>query len=128
MASQKVQVGELAAAVMEQLAEYSRLAADSLKDAVRSAGKTVRKEIRDTAPKDTGAYGKSWSAKATYEDSRRLEVTVHSRNRYQLAHLLEFGHARRGGGRTAARPHIAKAEELGVKQLERDIERSLRDG
>lgn len=55
-----------------------------------------------------------------------MEVTVHSRNRYQLAHLLEFGHAKRGGGRVAARPHIAVAEEAGIEELEQLIERSLR--
>ena len=57
-----------------------------------------------------------------------LQVTVHSRNRYQLAHLLEHGHAKRGGGRVAARPHIAAAEESGIEQLEREIERSLTNG
>ena len=56
-------------------------------------------------------YAKSWTVKKTKETSNSLEVTVHSKNRYQLAHLLEHGHAKRGGGRVSARPHIAKAEE-----------------
>ena len=81
-----------------------------------------------TAPKDTGAYAKSWSVKSTRETSRSLEVTVYSRNRYQLAHLLEFGHAKRGGGRVPGRSHIAPAEQAGIDQLEKDIERSLRHG
>ena len=46
----------------------------------------------------------------------------------QLAHLLEFGHAKRGGGRVAARPHIAAAEQAGIESFEQAIERSLRNG
>ena len=41
------------------------------------------------APKDTGDYAKSWTVKKTKETSSSLTLTVHSKNRYQLAHLLE---------------------------------------
>ena len=49
----------------------------------------------------------------------------HSPKKYQLAHLLEKGHAKRGGGRTKAMPHIAPAEENAVKELENDIKKAL---
>ena len=125
---QTVQIGELADAVMETLEEYADLAAEDVKQAVRDAGETVRKEIRTNAPKDTGDYAKSWAAKKTKESSNSIMVTVYSRNRYYLAHLLEFGHAKRNGGRVAGKSHIAPAEEKGILQLEEEIERSLRDG
>ena len=51
---QTVRIGELADAVMETLEEYADLAAEDVKQAVRNAGETVRKEIRANAPKDTG--------------------------------------------------------------------------
>ena len=55
-------------------------------------------------------------------------MTVYSRNRYQLAHLLEHGHAKRNGGRTRAIPHIAPAETIGEEQLMKEIERMIKDG
>ena len=128
MSRSRVTIDSLADAVMEGLTEYADLATDDMKVAVRKAGNTVRSEIKETAPKNTGAYAKSWSVKTERETSSSLHLIVHSRNRYQLAHLLEFGHAKRGGGRVAAQPHIAPAEEKGVGELEKSIERSLSHG
>lgn len=118
-------IDNLANEIMGGLKEYADLASDDVKKAVRKAGNTVRKEISENAPKDTGAYAKSWSVKKMKETSNSLEVTVHSKNRYQLAHLLEHGHAKRGGGRVAARPHIAQAEENAIETLETEIEKAL---
>ena len=124
----KVSIGNMADAIMKELNEYADVACDEMKEAVKSSSKLVKDQIKATAPRETGAYAKSWSTKNTQESSRSLEVTVYSRNRYQLAHLLEFGHAKRGGGRVPGRSHIAPAEQAGIDQLEKDIERSLRHG
>ena len=124
--AQKVSVGHLSDAIMEGLEEYAELAAEEVKTAVRNAGNTVKDQISQTAPERTGAYAKSWSVKKTKESSQALEVTVHSRNRYQIAHLLEHGHAKRGGGRVSAIPHIAPAEKAGEEQLLNDIEKALK--
>lgn len=126
--ARNVRIEEMASAIMESMEEYADLATEDLKKAVRSAGEAVRDKIRDTAPKRTGAYRKSWAVKNTKETSNSLEVTVYSRDRYRLTHLLEFGHAKRGGGRVAGRPHIASAEKTGMERLEAEIERSLKNG
>ena len=101
--------------------------AEDLKKDVQKAGKTVKQQIESTAPKKTGKYSKSWAVKKTRETSDSIQIVVHSK-RYQLTHLLEFGHAKRGGGRTRAFPHIAPAEQAGIEQLTRDIERDLQKG
>ncbi len=126
--SDRIPVGNLASAIMDGLEEYAKLAASDMKEAVKKSAKTVKDEIARNAPKDTGRYGKSWTAKTIKETANAMEITVHSRNRYQVAHLLEYGHAKRGGGRVAARPHIAAAEQKGVSELEKEIERSLSHG
>ncbi|MDO4187576.1 MAG: HK97 gp10 family phage protein [Lachnospiraceae bacterium] len=120
-----VKIDNMAKEIMDGLMSYKDLATDDMKAAVRKAGKTAKKEIQANAPKKTGAYSKSWSVKTTKETSESLELTVYSPKKYQLAHLLEKGHAKRGGGRTKAIPHIAPAEETACKELEADIKRAL---
>lgn len=124
--SRKVKIDQLADTVAEELEEYSAMTGAAMKTAVRSAAKTVKSEISDNAPVLTGKYAKSWSTKVTAESSTGLEITVYSPSRYMLAHLLEHGHAKRGGGRTRAFPHIAPAEEVGEQQLEADLMKALK--
>ena len=59
------------------------------------------------------------------EDANSLTMVIHSRDRYQIAHLLEHGHARRNGDRVAAIPHIAPAEQRGAEELMEKMERGL---
>ena len=121
-----VSIDGLADAIMEGLQEYADMATDEMKAAVKKAAKTVKKDIQAGAPVKSGAYSKSWATKTMKDSSVALEVVVHSKNRYQLAYLLEKGHAKRGGGRVGGRAHIAPAEQHGMEQLEHDIERALR--
>lgn len=121
----RVRIDQMADEIMKGLKEYADLATDEMKAAVKDAGKLAKEEIAETAPKDTGKYAKSWTSKVTAESSDNIKVTVYSPKKYQLAHLLEHGHAKRGGGRTKARPHIAPAEEKAEKKLEEDIRRAL---
>ena len=123
--NQRVSVDQMADVIMGGLMEYAELAVDVMKDCVKKAGNTVKKETQAGAPVRTGKYKKSWTVKRQRETSNTLEVVVHSRNRYQLTHLLEKGHAKRGGGRVRAIPHIAPAEEKGIRELEEGIKRGL---
>lgn len=118
-------IDDLADLVMDGLREYSELADTAMKKAVRKTATSVRKEISENAPKDTGTYAKSWATKKVTENSHKLEVTVYSKNRYQIAHLLEKGHAKRNGGRVNGKPHIAPAEENGADLLESLITKEL---
>ncbi|MCD8398097.1 MAG: HK97 gp10 family phage protein [Lachnospiraceae bacterium] len=125
MASEKVSVDEMADVINDYLKEYADLAADVMKNAVKKTATSVKKDIQANAPVETGAYKKSWTTKKTAESSERIEMTVYSKNRYQIAHLLEHGHALRGGGRARAFPHIAPAEEAGEEELVRQLKKGL---
>ena len=118
-------IDNLADEIMTGLQEYAELADDVMKTAVKKTAITVKKEIFANAPKDTGAYGKSWTTKKVNENNHSLQMTVYSKNRYQLAHLLEKGHAKRNGGRVQGKLHIAPAEEHGAELLESLIAEEL---
>lgn len=118
-------IENMADEIMRGLYEYADLADDEIKKAVRKTAATVKSEISANAPADTGAYSKSWATKKVSENSHSMTVSVHSRNRYQIAHLLEHGHAKRNGGRVSGKPHIAPAEQKGEHTFDAIIRKAL---
>ena len=121
-----ITVNELANVINEGLKEYADLATEEVKGAVRKSAKVVKNQINGSAPARTGRYAKSWKVKTTAESANGLEQTVYSPTRYMLSHLLEKGHAKRGG-RVRAIPHIAPAEEMGIEMFEGLIEKALKE-
>ena len=125
MENQKIRIEQLASTVIEEMQDYSELTVQDMKSAVKKIASAARKEVQAGAPVRTGKYQKSWSTKALLETAVSLQMVVYSPSRYQLAHLLEFGHAKRRGGRTRAFPHIAPAEQNAEKNLEIELMRKL---
>ena len=124
--NQNVSIDDMDDVIMNELEKYANLATDDMKDAVKDTAKSVKKDIESSAPVLTGRYKKSWRIKKIRENANSLDVLVHSSNRYQLTHLLEFGHAKRGGGRVAGKPHIEPAAEKGEQDLIKAIEEKLK--
>ena len=126
--AKNINIGNLAKTVMNSLTEYADVVSEEVKEAVLEAAQTTQKEVRANAPKDTGAYSKSWAVKKISETPNSISVVVHSKGKYQMTHLLEFGHAKRNGGRVPGKVHIAPAEEVGSEYLVAQIERCLKRG
>lgn len=125
MGSQSVKIDAMADAILDGLNEYVDLSTAELKKAVKKAGQTVKRDINASAPVRTGKYAKSWRTRTQTESANSISVLVYSPDRYMLAHLLEYGHAKRGGGRTKAMPHLAPAEQHGIQELEEQLTRAL---
>lgn len=67
------------------------------------SSKTVKNEV--------GAYSKVWYVKAPH---------------YRLAHLLNDGHAKRGGGRVNGDHHITKNEKIAVNEFQDAVKEVIR--
>lgn len=115
------QINELADLIAAELANYSDGVTEKVKNAVDTVSKEVNSEIKSKVAfaKRTGKYIKSFRLKTSYEDEHNKRNTWYVANgEHRLTHLLEFGHAKTGGGRVEAYPHIRYGEELAIKRME----------
>lgn len=113
----KVSIDEMGNAITKEFEEYVVLTTEEVKSICKEVADDCKKKIEDEAPVDTGRYKRSWNVTETEKKRMGVTYTVHSKTQYRLTHLLEFGHAKRGGGRTKAQPHISKGEDLAIKEL-----------
>lgn len=123
--SKKVSVSNLNKAIADYLDEYRE---DIEEDVVESSDKLIkeaRAEVQAKSPKDTGAYAKGWTI-ATEKGTNYYKRRIHNKNRYQLTHLLEFGHATRSGSRVPAQPHITPVELKYKNKFIQELERKIK--
>ncbi|SEA49543.1 hypothetical protein SAMN04515656_1129 [Eubacterium aggregans] len=96
------------------LSDYTTEIVDGLEDVKKDVATKAVADSKRTSPKSTGDYAKGWRKKKT-----QWGWVIYNETDYQLTHLLEKGHAKRGGGRVAAKPHIAKVEEKYIDEFEK---------
>lgn len=116
-----VSIDNLAEAIVDSVREYTSDVEDAIPDVVERHAKAALKDLKDNSPEETGDYRKGWRLKKVYSRDGFTGFTLHNKTDYQLTHLLEFGHANRDGGRTAARPHIAAVAEEHGRLLTEDL-------
>ena len=125
----KISVDQLAAEIAKGLAEYSQDVVEKVNVSSEKVGKAAVKRLKQTSPKKTGKYAKSWTMtteKAIGQPDLRI---IHAKApHYRLAHLLEYGHAKVGGGRVEGRPHIRPAEEEVIREFTREVEEAITRG
>lgn len=121
----KVKLSQMSSAIMEALEEYKELTDEVVKEAVDSVSKEAKSIAKSGSPERYGGYKKGWAVKKTIDQESRVRVTVHNRKKPGLTHLLEKGHAKRGGGRVEGIVHIAPAEAYAIEELEDKIRKGL---
>lgn len=105
-----IQLNQLSDAINKALTEYSDTVADSIDSIVDEVTKDMKKEIQANSPKKSGKYKRGWRITAVSSKRGNRKLVVHNKQ-YRLTHLLEYGHAKRNGGRVEGHSHIAPAEE-----------------
>lgn len=105
--------------------KYTAEAMDVVDDAIKKTSANCVRNVREKAPKRTGAYAKSWSRKMS-NAGRHTEATVYAKApHYRLTHLLENGHATADGGRVEGKAHIKPAAEEASRELEQRITQGM---
>lgn len=121
--AKKVTADGLSDAIKGLLDEYQEGVIESLGEVVQKVSKAGAQALADSSNNTfhdvhlkKGRYGSGWTSVVS---SARLSVkgTLYNKKYPGLPHLLENGHAKRGGGRVAGKPHIAPIEQ----KLEEDF-------
>ena len=106
------------------LEEYSSTTQEEIQQVIADVAKQAQKKLSMTSPSRTGKYRKSWKVKIEKRGDF-FKAHVHNQ-RYQLTHLLEYGHKVQKTGHAAAQPHIAAVERWAKNEVERRLKEVLK--
>lgn len=125
----KITAANLDSAIKDILEEYSGTLVDDLDEVtvkVAKAGAQALKSSSNEMFKDIhmkkGRYGSGW---AVQTEKTRLSATgiIYNRKYPGLPHLLEHGHALRGGGRwKPSKEHIKPIEDEIIESFEKEVD------
>lgn len=119
---------DIGAAIMKELEAYSNDLVEKINASSKECANKLKREIQQSSPKKTGSYKKGWRVKQVYKSHTLSQYVVHNATDYQLTHLLEFGHAIKGGTqRVKPIPHIAPAEEKVVDEFMNEVEKAVKE-
>lgn len=115
-------IDSLAAEIARELQRYTNLVEEDMEVAKEDVSDELVSTLKTSSnTKKTGSYNKGWRAKKV-----KNKIIVHNKTNYQLTHLLEKGHVKRGGGRVAPRVHIRPAEQRAIENFLEKVEQAIR--
>lgn len=120
----KVTADNLAQAIQEMLEEYADDVSDNVGEATHKVALIGVRALQSESP--GGKYPRGWR---TWSETTRLgqKETIYNNKLPGLPHLLEYGHAKRNGGRTRAIVHIKPIEEQLIKSMQEEVTKAIDD-
>lgn len=125
--AKRTPIDKLTQEVDKILQEYGEDVQDNLNEIVGDLTKHGAKTLRSQSRSTFGGSGKYASGWTTKFESDRLSTQgiIYNQSVPGLPHLLEHGHANRGGGRTPGRVHISTVEQALIKEIESKVKSKL---
>lgn len=119
-------VYDLSAEIRKILDDYEVEVTDDMKAAIKAAAKAGVKKVKSNAKifGGTGKYKKGWTSRVE-EQRMSAQGTIYNKDVPGLPHLLENGHAKRGGGRTTGREHIRPVQDEIEQEFMKELEARL---
>lgn len=122
----KVTTDTLADSIRDILEEYGDEVKGNLDEITKKIAQKGQQAIKnESKSKFNGKrYWKGW--KVDLQVGRLdTKATIYNESLPGLPHLLEYGHAKRGGGRVQGTVHIAPVEEQLVNEFEKQVRSKL---
>lgn len=124
-----ISIDSLADEISSLMEEYATDVNSDMKAEAKKIAKETVKELKQTSPEGKGSkkghYKDGWASKVVEEKTSSLDIVIYNKKKPGLTHLLEKGHAKRGGGRVEGKPHIGPAEQNAIKDYEKGLKARL---
>ncbi|MEN2765680.1 HK97 gp10 family phage protein [Ornithinibacillus xuwenensis] len=112
---------EITKALKDYTSEVSEGLEQSKLEVANETVKILKRDSPKSNRKSTKKYGKGWARKKV-----STAQVIYNRNKPSLTHLLEKGHAKRGGGRVPGNPHIKPAEKQAIEKYVKKVEKVIK--
>ncbi|MNJ40243.1 hypothetical protein D3C77_351330 [compost metagenome] len=126
-----ISIDDLASEITLAVKEYTQDVTEGIEKEVNKRSLSLTKEIKAKSPrskgKNSGKYAEGWTRRKEVNGGH-VSYRTYNKTRGSLVHLLEKGHAKRGGGRVPGKPHVGPAEDRETALLVNNIKSIIRNG
>lgn len=125
--ARRITIDQFASSIHDILEKYGDEIDENMEDAVKAVSRKGAQAVRSAAQSTfggTGKYASGWTSK-TEKSRTSSQGIIYNKMVPGLPHLLENGHAMRGGGRVAGRQHIKPVEEQIIQEFEQEVRKGI---